>query len=269
MTQTLVEILLLVPTALCAGFVIFVAGVIQGVMNDLDEAAFKRFLILMTSQKVQKRLFARRERASPPPPFEVNSNGPTLTPARCLIAFGLLTDFWKSANPVKNTRLEVALCHRSIQHYLCRHGALFHLLWFQQSLVHGGAGPLGDYLDRLQVHHSPDLCQSRGPGEQRCGCATRGAPKTANRQLGSRLAQLGLRRSPGDWFCLKVSARSRILIGLKMALGTKNRRFALWGGSPPQRANNQKSFLLTPPGRWPHTCTSKRKILPHPKLLSP
>ena len=46
MTQTFVEILLLVPTALCAGFVIFVAGVIQGVMNDLDEAAFKRFLTI-------------------------------------------------------------------------------------------------------------------------------------------------------------------------------------------------------------------------------
>jgi hypothetical protein len=36
MTQTFVEILLLVPAALCAGLVIFVAGVIQGVMNDLD-----------------------------------------------------------------------------------------------------------------------------------------------------------------------------------------------------------------------------------------
>jgi hypothetical protein len=43
MTQTFVEILLLVPTALCAGFVIFIAGVIQGVMNDLDEATFKLF----------------------------------------------------------------------------------------------------------------------------------------------------------------------------------------------------------------------------------
>ncbi len=47
----------------------------------------------MTSQKVQKRLSARRGRASPPPPFEVNSNGPTLTPARRLIALGLLLDF--------------------------------------------------------------------------------------------------------------------------------------------------------------------------------
>ncbi|MBW1911022.1 MAG: aconitate hydratase [Deltaproteobacteria bacterium] len=34
-----------------------------------------------------------RGRASPPPPFEVNSNGSTLTPGRGLIALGLLTDF--------------------------------------------------------------------------------------------------------------------------------------------------------------------------------
>ena len=44
MTQTFAEILLLVPTALSAGFIMFVAGVIQGVMNDVDEATFKRFL---------------------------------------------------------------------------------------------------------------------------------------------------------------------------------------------------------------------------------
>jgi hypothetical protein len=53
MTQTFVEILLLVPTALCAGFVIFVAGVIQGVMNDLDEAAFKRFLTLLKTRALR------------------------------------------------------------------------------------------------------------------------------------------------------------------------------------------------------------------------
>ncbi len=53
MTQTFVEILLLVPTALCAGFVIFVAGVIQGVMNGLDEAAFKRFLILLKTRALR------------------------------------------------------------------------------------------------------------------------------------------------------------------------------------------------------------------------
>jgi hypothetical protein len=53
MTQTFVEILLLVPTALGAGFVIFVAGVIQGVMNDLDEAAFKRFLTLLKTRALR------------------------------------------------------------------------------------------------------------------------------------------------------------------------------------------------------------------------
>ncbi len=53
MTQTFVEILLLVPTALCAGFVVFLAGVIQGVMNDLDEAAFKRFLTLLHTRALR------------------------------------------------------------------------------------------------------------------------------------------------------------------------------------------------------------------------
>ena len=53
MTQTFVEILLLVPTALCAGFVIFVAGVIQGVMNDLDEATFKRFLTMLKTRALR------------------------------------------------------------------------------------------------------------------------------------------------------------------------------------------------------------------------
>jgi len=48
---------------------------------------------MMTSQKVKKRLSARRGRALPPPPFEVNSNGATPTPDRGLIALGLLTDY--------------------------------------------------------------------------------------------------------------------------------------------------------------------------------
>jgi hypothetical protein len=46
--------------------------------------------IVKTSQKVKKRLSARRGRVPPPPPLEVNSNGSTLTPARRLIALGLL-----------------------------------------------------------------------------------------------------------------------------------------------------------------------------------
>ena len=52
-TQTFVEILLLVPTALCAGFVVFIAGVIQSVMNDLDEAVFKRFLTLLHTRALK------------------------------------------------------------------------------------------------------------------------------------------------------------------------------------------------------------------------
>jgi hypothetical protein len=37
--------------------------------------------------------FTQRGRASPPPPFEVNSNGSTLTKGRSLPALGLLPDF--------------------------------------------------------------------------------------------------------------------------------------------------------------------------------
>ncbi len=44
MTRTFAEILLMVPAAFCAGYVMFVAGVIQGVMDDVDEAMFKRIL---------------------------------------------------------------------------------------------------------------------------------------------------------------------------------------------------------------------------------
>lgn len=47
MNQTFAEILLLVPSALCTGFLIFVAGVIQRVMNDMDEASFHSFLSLL------------------------------------------------------------------------------------------------------------------------------------------------------------------------------------------------------------------------------
>jgi hypothetical protein len=46
-----------------------------------------------TSQKVALRLFTQRWRITPPPPFEVNSNGSTPTPGRGLTALGLLMDF--------------------------------------------------------------------------------------------------------------------------------------------------------------------------------
>jgi len=44
MTQNFAEILLMVPAALCTGFVMFIAGVVQGIMDDVDEAMFKRIL---------------------------------------------------------------------------------------------------------------------------------------------------------------------------------------------------------------------------------
>jgi uncharacterized membrane protein len=43
-TRTFIEILILIPTTLAAGFLLAVSGVIQKVMNDMDEIAFKYFL---------------------------------------------------------------------------------------------------------------------------------------------------------------------------------------------------------------------------------
>ncbi len=47
MTQLFAEILLLVPSTLCTGFLVFIAGVIQKVMNELDESDFQKFLKLL------------------------------------------------------------------------------------------------------------------------------------------------------------------------------------------------------------------------------
>jgi hypothetical protein len=47
MTRTFAEILLIIPAVLNTGFLMFIAGVIQGVMNDMDAAAFKRFLTVL------------------------------------------------------------------------------------------------------------------------------------------------------------------------------------------------------------------------------
>jgi hypothetical protein len=44
MNETLAEILILTINALGAGILLFIAGVLQKIMNDMDEAAFKRFL---------------------------------------------------------------------------------------------------------------------------------------------------------------------------------------------------------------------------------
>jgi hypothetical protein len=47
MSKTIVEILLLIPSLLYTGYLLFIADVIQSVMNQLDEAAFHRFLNLL------------------------------------------------------------------------------------------------------------------------------------------------------------------------------------------------------------------------------
>lgn len=47
MTRTFAEILLIIPAVLNTGFLMFIAGVIQGVMNDMDAAAFQRFLTIL------------------------------------------------------------------------------------------------------------------------------------------------------------------------------------------------------------------------------
>jgi hypothetical protein len=44
MTQSVAEVLILTINALGAGILMFVAGVVQRIMNDLDEIEFKRFL---------------------------------------------------------------------------------------------------------------------------------------------------------------------------------------------------------------------------------
>ncbi len=53
---------------------------------------------MTTSYPIATLFLSRRESASPLPPFEVNSNGPTLTPDRALLALGLLMDFYESIN---------------------------------------------------------------------------------------------------------------------------------------------------------------------------
>lgn len=44
MTETTAEILILTINALGAGILLFIAGVVQKIMNDMDEAAFKQFM---------------------------------------------------------------------------------------------------------------------------------------------------------------------------------------------------------------------------------
>lgn len=44
LSKTLVEVVIMIPATLEAGFLLAVSGVIQKVMNDLDEASFQYFL---------------------------------------------------------------------------------------------------------------------------------------------------------------------------------------------------------------------------------
>jgi hypothetical protein len=53
MSQKLAELLLLISSALFTGVVIFVADVLQRVMNDLDEATFGRFVTILYKRAVR------------------------------------------------------------------------------------------------------------------------------------------------------------------------------------------------------------------------
>lgn len=47
MTQTFAEILILIPSTLNTGYLMFIATVLQRVLNDLDEPSFGRFMPLL------------------------------------------------------------------------------------------------------------------------------------------------------------------------------------------------------------------------------
>ena len=47
MSRSFAEILLFIPMVLNTGFLTFIAGVIQGIMNDMAEAEFKGFLTVL------------------------------------------------------------------------------------------------------------------------------------------------------------------------------------------------------------------------------
>ena len=50
MTQMFAELLILIPSTLFSGYVIFVTTVLQMVMNALDEATFRRFVLLLVKK---------------------------------------------------------------------------------------------------------------------------------------------------------------------------------------------------------------------------
>jgi len=47
MNESFVEILIIIPSALYTGYLLFIAGVIQNVMNQMDQASFQNFLNLL------------------------------------------------------------------------------------------------------------------------------------------------------------------------------------------------------------------------------
>jgi hypothetical protein len=47
MTRAIAEILILIPSVLYTGYLLFIAGVVQNVMNKMDEATFQHFLNLL------------------------------------------------------------------------------------------------------------------------------------------------------------------------------------------------------------------------------
>jgi hypothetical protein len=57
MTRTFAEVLLITPSALSAGVLIFVAEVLQQVINDLDEATFARIVVLLYRRAVRAVVF--------------------------------------------------------------------------------------------------------------------------------------------------------------------------------------------------------------------
>lgn len=53
MTQKFAEVLLLFPAALAAGFMLFVADVVQNIMDDMETGEFKRFLTSLTVHAIR------------------------------------------------------------------------------------------------------------------------------------------------------------------------------------------------------------------------
>jgi hypothetical protein len=57
MTQSFAEVLILTPSTLTTGYLMFIAIVLQRVMNELDESTFGRFVTLLV-QKATRSVYA-------------------------------------------------------------------------------------------------------------------------------------------------------------------------------------------------------------------